>query len=306
MKKVLILFSIICIIFGFSGLSLANAESEMNLNVISLDGYTNYKIYDNSLTWKSLLEFPLDTKLLSLEYKYLSDIDILFSNTNKKMPFYFNYQINIKDENDKKFKDSDWLSANFNEDPIIYAEAKSKLDVSIIELNTIFYNNSFDEDSSMNLGLGYENKKYDFVAYDAFIDDNYNNVTSYIEGNVIKYNVEYKIPYVLANYKNEYKSINYNFGLKYSPLVTAKDWDYHILRDKTSESETDGTMFSYNIGITNQIKTNWLFRFDYENTSIDTIGTQTQIFSDGTEITDITSEIFMDSSEFTFSLVHLF
>ena len=306
MKKYFMISFILLLTISFLGSGLVKAESEMNFEMIELDGYTNYEIYDDSLTWKSLLEFPLDTSLLSLEYKYFSDINTLFSKNNKKIPFYFNYQVSIKDKNDKRFKDSDWLNSNFDKDPIIYAEAKSKINATIIDLNTIFYKNVLNNNGKVNIGLGYENKEFDYTAYNAFIDDNYNNTAGYIKEDVIEYNVKYYIPYVLANYKIKYNGFGYNIGMRYSPIVNVEDWDYHILRDKTSESETNGDMFSYNIGINNEIKNNWLIKLNYTKTSIETKGKQTQTFSDGRKISDITSEIYMESAEFTFTIIHLF
>lgn len=306
MKKHFIISFVLLLTISFLGSGLVKAESEMNLEIIELDGYTNYEIYDDSLTWKSLLEFPLDTNLLSLEYKYLSDINTLFSKNNEKMPFYFNYQVSIKDKNDKRFKDSDWLNSNFAKAPIIYAEAQSKINATIIDLNTIFYKDILSNKGKVNIGLGYENKEFDYTAYNAFIDDNYNNAAGYIKEDVIEYNVKYYIPYVLANYKIKYNDFAYNIGMRYSPIVNVEDWDYHILRDKTSESETNGNMFSYNIGISNEIKDNWLVKLNYTKTSVETKGKQTQTFSDGRKINDITSEIYMDSTEFIFTIIHLF
>ena len=55
-----------------------------------------------------------------------------------------------------------------------------------------------------------------------------------------------------------------------------------------------------------KIKNNWLIKLNYTKTSIETKGKQTQTFSDGRKISDITSEIYMDSAEFTFTIIHLF
>jgi outer membrane protease len=278
----------------------------MDLGIVQLDGYTNYEIYDETLTWKSLLEFPLDTKLLSLEYTYESDMDIPYANTKIKMPFTINYQFNITSKNDKAFKDSDWVTSDFGAKPVIYAEAESKINARIIDINTLFYNNKLAENKNISLGVGYQNKSFDFVANNVWIDNDYYGYVMHIEEDVIEYEVKYSIPYLSANYNNEYKDIHYKLNLAYSPFVSAEDRDYHILRDKTTEGTTEGNMLSYSIGANTKINKDWSLSLNYEKTSIHTEGTQKQTFSDGSTIEDILTEVYMDSTAFTLSLTHSF
>lgn len=282
-KKIIKITSyFLILILGLASISLAHTDE---ISIEKQLGYTNYIIYDHTYSWRSKLEFPLDTELIVIK----RDVN----------PFSLFVKFNINKENQDLFKDSDWLYNNPY--PDIYAEAKSRM-------NTIILEGKFriQEGKIFNINLGYEYQYYDFVIYDPNIIYRNSNNSEYIDGDVLEYNITYNIPFVELVSSFDYEELNLLAAIKFSPLVDVDDYDYHILRDKTTESNTGGYGFEYRLNISYNINNNLSFNMGYQKQNIETTGSHKQLFSDDTVVTGITAEINKYSENYSIGVKYSF
>jgi hypothetical protein len=287
--------------FAIAGPLRAEVSGEIGASLIFLSGYTKYQIGGNctvnnnsgSLRFPiSELEFPLNSQYASIkaaiEIENFVSIEGSFNKNLSKYP--------------GDLKDSDWgylyygyyseLPQTSSDSLDIYSESDTNLDARIWDVNIgckIVDRPKF----TMLIALGFTQQCFDFTVSN--LDQWYPSYFSYFgntnagkkygvypyhqyqSGKVLEYDVTYNIPYIKANFgfkPIKQLVISSDFGI--SPFVSAKDYDNHVLRDKTSEGDCTGMYLKTNIDI-KYFFTKYLYagnRLDY--LYIETSGEQNQ------------------------------
>lgn len=213
-------------------------------------------------------------------------------------------------------EDRDWVEG------IMYSSTKSDADadIGIIDTNLSYNiwqkNNCWGDSSTKNqtgeidllLGYKYENFDYEISG----VEDEFTGETVYVGETVLKYKVEYFMPYLgfRTGYSAELPetkklifldTYGLDFELRFSPYLKAKDRDDHVLRNKLSTGETDGCGCMVGINSFLTTKNNWSFRLGLDFTHIGTDGFQDQYWYGndgatpvGTRIEDIDLKITSD------------
>lgn len=293
-KKILFIFiPFIILLFSLDDIVLAKDDLEISIGYEKNNGYTTYTIYDKSFSWKSILDFPLDSYLKTFKIHYYNIIFIIKYNTN-----YSNAQ---------KFIDRDWVN-NIEGDPYIYAEAKSLQKTPIFDISNVFYkkNKLFHERSKFTLGIGYEKKYYQHYIFDAEIE----YITGYsyfLKDNVLYYNIRYHLPYIFLNYDYNYnENFSLNFTYNNTPLVYVKDYDDHILRNKVSGSKAHGSGDTIKLSFLYKSNNKFLINTSISKSEYIASGYQTQKFKSGKIYDDIISEVNLKIFSFSIELNYSF
>ena len=275
------------------------SENTFGFGIGYLNGNTLYHIsvYDATGGVESELEFPLNTILFNLEGGYVS------KNVKGRDVFRIGLQWSMNmGSSSGKLKDSDWLTDNFDiqappspPNPPnsgyphpgldIYSESDIALKANIIDLRV-----SYTIWHSTGLALGplggllYQNFQFDAsnvhqVGYGPY---NIPAYTGSVSGLVLTYEVTYTIPYFGIHAEIPIsKKFQAVVDLGYSPLAAAEDKDDHILRNKVSRATTTGSAYLAAITAQWDIEDNDLFLLRGQYLEINTTGTQTQTFYDG-------------------------
>lgn len=263
-----------------------------------VNGNTLYHIsvYDATGGIESELEFPLNTVLFGLEGGYVS------KNAKGQDEFRIGLQwFTNMESGSGKLKDSDWLTDNFDiqappSPPYppnsgyphpcldIYSESDIALKANIIDLRGS-YNNWISDNLSIGPLGGFLYQNYQFDA------SNVNQVgfgpwapgyTGSASGLVLTYEVTYTIPYLGVHseiqFDGHFQTI---IDLAYSPWASAEDKDDHLLRQKVSKASTTGNAYLAAVTVQWDIGDNDFFLIRGQYLKIDTTGTQTQTFYDG-------------------------
>lgn len=271
-----------------------NFSIETSLN--SGDGYLDYTINDSTGDWQSKLEFPLDYS--SVKIKFKNEFKNCFlKETN------FSFKKNINEPSDP-FIDSDWLNIEFDSEPNIYAETKAEVDSFIFDLNYILSDYNI---GNIYFGGGYSYSQRNYIMSGGYQNDYINMVRTEFADDleVIEYDNEISNPYFSINYMTDNEKINLETIFKYSPYVNIKDFDNHILRDKTAESKTYGTGFKMLLNFNYELNKNFNIVIGYKYNQIETEGTQTQTFSDGSTA-KVDQEINLNNNSYNIGLNYTF
>lgn len=219
----------------------------------------------------SKLEWPLDIWLARID----GGIDIgsswRINGTLKK---------NMSDPDDH-MKDSDPPTSTSSLN--IYSESNiSDFDALIwdIDIDWIFLRRP-----TWNLyaGLGYEYQNFDYEG--RLIQQSSNNPGEpahviYGDGSLaITYDITYQMPYLL--FGGEFQilpNLTLMGSIAYSPWVNAEDEDHHLLRDKTSIGDMDGTAIIVDVSGRYTFLSSWFMEAGILYTKIDVDGTQNQSF----------------------------
>jgi outer membrane protease len=147
---------------------------------------------------------------------------------------------------------------------------------------------------STGVGLGLRYQKFSVVASDLFqYSPSFSmyNLQNYfpsdpfaamVSGPVIEYEVSYTIPYVeLSGLYRFGPLLSLEGSLGYSPLVSAKDRDDHLLRYKLNESTDTGSAWLFELALRLQATKHWFVSAGVSGLFIDTSGTQHQSFYAG-------------------------
>lgn len=263
--------------------------TDLGLRTGYLRGNTTYHIsyYTGASGIESELEFPLQTFLLGFEGR------VGYKNSLGKDVFGLNVKwlTNI-DDGSGKMKDSDWLTDDLDIIEVgsshpgkdIYSESDMELDAKILDLNAAY---KFWLSDKFNIGpmIGY---KYQRFEYDV---SNVNQVgygpyapfyTATVSGKVLDYKVSYNIPYFGLSSELLFKDkFHANIKLAYSPFVSAKDTDDHILRYKLSKGDTKGHAAAASLNAIWEFLPMWFLNMGGEYMNIHTTGTQHQYFYAG-------------------------
>ncbi len=255
-----------------------------------MSGNTLYHIsaYDATGGIESELEFPLKTLLLGLEYGYVGRN----ARGQDDLKIGIQWFMNI-DNGSGKLKDSDWLTDSVDIIEVgaphpgldIYSESDITLKANIIDLRASY---NFWPSDSLSVGpLGgflYQNFQFDAsnvhqVGYGPYNTPSY---TGSVSGLVLTYEVTYTIPYLgIHSEMLVSRSFQAFLDLGYSPWASAEDRDDHVLRKKVSKAKTKGSAYLAAITAQWDIEDNDFFLIRGQYLEINTTGTQTQTFYDG-------------------------
>lgn len=241
-------------------------------SLLSRDGYTSYTINDQSNNWQSVLEFPLDYEILKLNCKVKLGKKIKLINLA--------YLTNISGEPEKPFVDSDWISTEGVGEADLYAETETKVDMSEFSLDLLL-NHDFISNKKMflGLGLGYKESKHNYmIVGPGYQKNNINNTKIYFDDQeeLLEYDLHIKAPYILLY--SETSAIKSK--IKIYPNLDVYDLDHHILRDKYSESENNGSGFKLDLQYNKEIKKNLALTVGFIYELIKADGKQNQWFED--------------------------
>ncbi|MBM3163019.1 MAG: omptin family outer membrane protease [Chlorobi bacterium] len=179
--------------------------------------------------------------------------------------------------------DKDWIT---DSDPTrldIYSDSSiSDFDALILDCDVEW---SFlkSESGSLYAGIGYQyqNFKYDSNLIHQYSPSGLPGWEFFGDGGVsITYEMTYSMPYViLGGAYNVTPEFALAGSVAYSPFVDAEDLDNHILRDKISEGDMEGSALMVNVSGTYSFAPNMFLEGGLNYTWIDVDGTQTQSFS---------------------------
>lgn len=250
----------------------------------------------------SELEFPLDAYLCSVE------AGITFADAFR---FGLGYKKSLSGEG--TVKDSDWGYWWLNGRPWgrqetldIYSESDGAVDALIWDgrLSYTWHHalsaNQFGlDDLGVKFGLGYIRQRFDFEVTD--LDQWYPSYPLYrnsiesdptlppatkaavkghilVPGKVLTYSVTYTFFPMLevGAVAVFHQRFSLEGGLGYCPWVRAEDEDHHLLRDKVSEGDCDGTAFLGSLKIGYALSRSLTLGLSYDLITIETDGVQTQ------------------------------
>lgn len=286
MKKIIIILSIFILFTSFFSNEI-NA-GEVSLGIEKWKGHTTYKISGTTQDgdWKSILEFPLNTEFLQINYTDdIEDLAMLKS-------YSITYKRNIfKDSG--TFKDSDWMYGI--DQKLIYAETNTRLNADIFNLEIKGLTNQIFNEVNLSGIMGYKHQKFNFVAGDGWQKSYLTDppTTQEIEGDAIEYDINYMTPYIgIAVFNNQNKEINYMIKGNFIPRFWARDHDYHILREKHAYNHVNGMGVNLSTDIQYKINNNWYLKGEYEYLKASGKGSQRQELKDGTTYENIAAEIY--------------
>lgn len=286
MKRKLILFFSILLILSST---LFCSASNLDFGYEKMTGDTSYQISGEG--WKSLLEFPLDIKLVTITYQ---------QRFNNDYELGLNYKTNLTEEAGT-MKDSDWI---YNQ-KIFYSESKADLNSNFYDLHLAKIKN-LDKFRLKSI-LGYKYNYFDYTIHDGTQWNYLYNSTSSLDGEVLDYQVTYHIPYIGFDISTENKKqIMWNINVNFSPFLSANDRDDHILRSKLSKAETEGTGIFINYNLIYILRKNINLKGNISYSNINTSGNQNQYYyagdNKGTENNNITCKITSEQLSFRLAL----
>lgn len=175
----------------------------------------------------------------------------------------------------------------------IYSTSSTDLDALIVDARgryAVWRGSWF----STAVGLGVRYQKFSIVASDldqysptfkAYGLDGFfpsDPFAAVVQGPVLDYEVTYTIPFAELSGRFQFGSLlSLEAALGYSPLVTAKDRDDHLLRDKLSEGSGSGSAVLFALELRLQLSRHWFAAAGASGLFIDTSGTQEQRFYAG-------------------------
>ena len=235
MKRYINIFFIFILVI--LSLNTAVSAGDLSLQAGSITGDTTYVISGpESGGFKSELIFPIEQQVAEISYKLPLD-------KYKIAELNFSLLKNIEDESGT-FIDSDWLYS-YSSEKAIYSESDSYLDFYKAELKVDFlpFYEFKSGESFLSLSGGYQKEDFDFDIHDLEQINYLSDRESIVAGQVLTYQIEYAFPYLAFNwrYPAGRQGLNYSFSLGFSPFLKAEDRDDHVLRDKLSFIEAQGT-----------------------------------------------------------------
>jgi outer membrane protease len=336
MKKILVRTLLTTVLLACSGMHVAaqaaqpiqqgSSDNTFGIGIGYLNGNTLYHIssYDTSGSGiESELEFPLKTILFGLEGGYISKDD------KGRDAFRINLQwfTNI-DNGSGKLKDSDWLTNDLDiqappsppnppnsgyphPGKDIYSESDISLKANIIDIRGS-YNNWISDTLSVGPLGGFLYQKFQFDASNVH-QTGYGPYspwyTGTVPGKVLTYEVTYAVPYFGIHSELQLtRTFQAAADVAYSPWAAAEDKDDHLLRKKVSRGSTTGKAYLVTLFAQWDMKDNDSFLVRGQYLKIDTTGTQTQTFYDGSGavFTGIDDKITSQQTSVTFLFSHRF
>ena len=264
-KRAVILILILIIYSNSSVLA-----SDVDIHSGFRKGYTSYTINDESNSWQSVLEFPLDYNFLSLGYQFEFGSHIKLINIS--------YLKNISSQSSAPFIDSDWLNTAGEGEPDIYAETESKIEVNEYIIDFVSnYDFISAEKVFLGVGLGFRESNHEYMILGPGYQKN-NILNSEIkfdqDEELLKYNLNIKGPYLLLFLE----TANLDGKIHVYPNLNVYDLDHHILRDKYSEGNNNGAGFQVDLNFKKDLSRNLAIKAGFIYEKIKVKGKQHQWF----------------------------
>lgn len=266
-KKIVILTFILIM---FLSTSILGADLEKDVGVRK--GYSSYTINDASDSWQSVLEFPLDYKVLEFDYQVEFTNHIKFVNLS--------YLRSISNQSKDPFIDSDWVVTAGEGKPDVYAEAESIIEMYEYSIDLVSdYDLISAEKIFLGVGLGFKESNHDYMILGPGYQKN-NIVDSEIifdqDEKLLEYDLNIKGPYLLLYVE----TANLDGKINIYPNLSVVDLDHHILRNKYSEGNNNGSGLQLDLNFKKKISRNLAVKagFVYEEIIVD--GKQRQWFED--------------------------
>ena len=322
----LLICGAICIILTMT-VAAENPKIDVNLGTGMLRGDTTYQI-GGTVTGPyygteelhfpiSELAFPLNVYMVSAEgYIEFAERLQVAARVNKNIT------------NDAgKMEDSDWglwhigtelphmppgyycRSTYCTSDSLdVFSESDSDLKALIMDIN-LSYKFYKQLNWSLMAGLGYIYQNFDYEVSN--LDQWYPSYYDYFEvdlghdyesGKVGTYEVTYSIPYIeLGAQLTFLDSLGVEASFGYAPVVNVEDEDHHLLRDKVSKGEGDGTGSFVSVEGRYAFGENWFVTLEADYTKIETEG-KTKSFFDGRYDHTIDEKIESEQTSVTLSI----
>jgi outer membrane protease len=295
----------------------SSSDITFGMGIGYLNGNTLYHISSYDTTGQGVeseIEFPLKTFLFSIRGGYLSK-DLKGRDEAK---ISLQWLTNI-DNGSGQLKDSDWATDAVDIDLVgaphpgldIFSTSDITLKANIFDLRAS-YNNWLSDTLSVGPlgGFLYQNFHFDAsnvnqVGYGPYAA----SYTGTYPGLVLTYQVTYAVPYLGVHSQiqlgHQFQTI---IDLGYSPWTWADDKDDHVLRQKVSKASTTGKAYLAAAAVQWNIQDNDCIEVGGQYLKIDTAGTQTQTFYDGsgTIITGISDKITSQQTTITLLFNHWF
>jgi len=259
--------------------TLGRIEFALAIGTGYLAGDTRYEInfVESGISGKSELVFPFDNWLVG------GNISAGY------YPLYLNFQGwgNIAEKTTGGMTDKDW------ENGALVSSTKSdyRAQIAILDFNLLYnfwqgekpWGDVLGSLKKQRLGLlvgyRYENFKDDIIG----VKDLFTNISSYPGQRVLDYEVQYRIPYLGLDWQyfddlvdRVFDGWGVNVQVCGSPYVTAKDKDYHLLRNKLAEGSAVGSAFLLGLNTFIKTRSHWIGRLGFNYTGIWTNGKQNQ------------------------------
>ncbi|MGM0501054.1 MAG: hypothetical protein ACQERJ_00870 [Bacillota bacterium] len=301
-KKTSILF--IFIILICTPVSLAQ-NNTVDLKLGRLNGTTDYTISGPADGgWKSELVFPLESKIITLNYE-----NQLKDTIWGVKRFNFSIMNNLDKHNNGLMKDSDWLYS-YDTNKVIYSETEADLNALSAQIEFIG-SRHYTDNTTYSLLIGYKYNNFDYIIHDGIQYDYINDTQTTITGEALAYEVKYHLPYLGFQLETLQSSpLNWQFALNLAPYIKAQDVDDHILRYKKSTGTADGSAIILNSSINYDLTPDLSFLISGEYSTINTTGEQKQYFyagpQEGTKISDIQHTINLESYTISAAIEYLF
>jgi len=245
MKKTYLMFAFICLICwpGAAAAESIIKLSDVELGLERLEGMTQYQIGGqvNTPTSALTVRFPLSELEFPLN-SYLDSLKVSF-NIFENLRFSLNGKMNINHSNPGAMKDSDWTDDDDPSIKTIYSESDANLEVRIWSAR-LAYNFLKEESYSLYAGIGYIHQDFGFNVGNTNQVSSYDEYNSgYLEGLSLIYDITYTIPWIieLGGTFNYTEKSMLGFSLGYSDYTKAEDEDIHVLTNRTSRANCDGT-----------------------------------------------------------------
>ena len=300
-KSFKISITIIFLVTFFMLFSSSIKANNVDLKIEKYTGHTSYIIQGDNINgeWKSLLEFPLNTVIISGKYTYKVEKNNYVDNLS------FSYKTNIIDDSGT-FKDSDWVYGS--DEKMIYAETDSELNSNEFDISIETFDYKINNWFNYSFIGGYNQQNFNFVAGDGWQESYLTNPPERyeIEGDAIEYEVNYKIPYVGLKIFKKQNDFKFSNDLILAPIIFVSDYDYHILRDKTAETKARGYAFFYKANIKYNINDNFEIKGNLGFEKIYSEGYQKQTFSDGSIAENIDTKVFSKKYYLGLSMIYKF
>ncbi|MFW5981518.1 MAG: hypothetical protein ACOCRU_02965, partial [bacterium] len=193
------------------------------------------------------------------------------------------------------FTDSDWFYM-FGDDKVIYSESSTDLTAWILDANiqTKNYRKEGTNDIGIAFMAGYRGNYFESDIYDSVQYNSFTGEEVEIQGKNLYYHINYYMPYfgAIINNSDSEQKLRWELMAAFSPYVSAKDYDDHILRYRILKSETSGTAAMAGLDLSYNYNDNLSVMAGMHYKNIKTIGTQTQYTYDMEVLfEDIDSEI---------------
>jgi outer membrane protease len=300
------------------------SDFSFGIGIGYLNGNTLYHISSYDATGQGIeseLEFPIKTFMLSIQGGYLSKD----RKGRDEVKITLQWLTNI-DSGSGQLKDSDWLTDTYDiqappspPNPPnsgyphpgldIFSTSDIKSTVNIIDLR-----GSYSNWLSDNLSIGplggflYQNFQFDASNLNQVGYGPWAVYTATVPGLVLTYQVTYAVPYLGVHSQiqlgHQFQTI---IDLGYSPWVWVNDKDDHVLRQKVAEASTTGKAYLASATLQWNIQDDCI-QVGGQYLKIDTTGTQTQTFYDGSGIiiTGINDKITSEQTFLTILFNHRF